>query len=61
MRVKIPAGSQPGKKLRLKGRGLPMGKEARGDFYVVLAVTLPREVSEEERKLWEKLAALAGQ
>ncbi len=60
VRVKIPAGSQPGKKLRLKGRGMPAGKEARGDFYVVLAVTLPRDVSDEERKLWEKLAALAG-
>ena len=59
VRVKIPPGSQPGKKLRLKGRGLPTGKDARGDFYVVLAVTLPREVSEEERRLWEKLAALA--
>ena len=58
--MKIPAGSQPGKKLRLKGRGLPTGKEARGDFYVVIAIALPREVSDEERVLWEKLAALAG-
>ena len=58
VRVKIPAGSQPGKKLRLKGRGLPSGKETRGDFYVMLAITLPKTVSDEERKLWEKLAAL---
>ncbi len=56
VRVKIPAGSQPGKKLRLKGRGLPSGKETRGDFYVTLAVTLPKSVSDDERKLWEKLA-----
>lgn len=61
VRVKIPAGSQPGKKLRLKGRGLPSGKETRGDFYVMLAITLPKTVSDEERKLWEKLAALAGE
>ena len=60
VRVKIPAGSQPGKKLRLKGRGLSAGKDVRGDFYVVLAVTLPRDVSDEERKLWEKLSALDG-
>ena len=59
VRVKIPAGAQPGKKLRLKGRGLPSGKETRGDFYVTLAITLPRTVSDEERALWEKLAALA--
>ena len=61
VRVKIPAGSQPGKKLRLKGRGLPAGRDARGDFYVQLAITLPRDVSDEERKVWEKLAALAGE
>ena len=59
VRVKIPAGSQPGKKLRLKGRGLPSGKETRGDFYVTLAITLPKSVSDEERALWEKLAKLA--
>ena len=59
VRVKIPAGSQPGKKLRLKGRGLPSGKETRGDFYVMLAITLPKTVSDEERKLWEKLAELS--
>ncbi len=58
VRVKIPAGSQPGKKLRLKGRGLPSGRESRGDFYVVITITLPREVSAEERAVWEKLAAL---
>ena len=59
VRVKIPAGSQPGKKLRLKGRGLPAGGDTRGDFYVMLAITLPRTVSAEEKALWEKLAALA--
>ena len=59
VRVKIPAGSQPGKKLRLKGRGLPAGRDTRGDFYVVLAVTLPRAVSDEARGLWQKLADLA--
>lgn len=36
----IPAGSNPGRKLRLKGRGLP-GKVA-GDLYVVLQIALPK-------------------
>ena len=36
----IPAGSTPGRKLRLKGRGLP-GKVA-GDLYVVLQIALPK-------------------
>ena len=59
VRVKIPAGSQPGKKLRLKGRGLPSGKGTRGDFYVMLAITLPKTISDEEREIWEKLAEIA--
>jgi len=58
VRLKIPHGSQPGRKLRLKGRGLPLGKDARGDFYVQIAVTLPHTLTAEERALWEKIAAL---
>lgn len=59
VRMKIPAGSQPGKKLRLKGRGLPSGKDTRGDFYVTLDITLPKTVSEPERKLWEQLGEIS--
>ena len=60
VRLKIPLGSQPGRRLRLKGRGLPLGKEARGDFYVQVAVSLPQTLSAEERAAWEKIAALEG-
>ncbi len=58
VRLKVPAGSQPGRKFRLKGRGLPTKSGGRGDFFVKLEVTLPANVSDEERALWEKLAAL---
>jgi curved DNA-binding protein len=58
VRLKIPAGSQPGRKFRLKGRGLPIGKESRGDFYACLAVKLPESLIPEERKLWEKLSEI---
>jgi len=37
--LKIPAGSTGGRKLRLKGRGIP--GTTPGDLYVVLQVTLP--------------------
>lgn len=57
VRLKIPAGSQPGRKFRLKGRGLPRAAE-RGDFFVKLEVEIPGAVAGEERELWEKLAAL---
>jgi len=56
VRLRIPGGSQPGKKFRLKGRGLPTKLGERGDFFVKLEVTLPIELTPEERALWEKLA-----
>lgn len=56
VRLKIPAGTQPGRKFRLKGRGLPMGAGVRGDFLVELNVVLPSSLSPEEQALWEKLA-----
>ena len=56
VRMKIPAGTQPGRKFRLKGRGLPTKAGERGDFFVKLEVTLPAHLSAEERALWEKLA-----
>jgi curved DNA-binding protein len=58
VRLKIPPGSQPGKKLRLKGRGLPTGKETRGDFYVKIEVTLPATLTDEQRAAWEQVAAV---
>jgi len=54
--LKIPAGSQPGRKFRLKGRGLPVSATARGDFYAEVTLTLPSELTPETRKLWEQLA-----
>lgn len=57
--VKIPAGTQPGSELRLRGKGLPrFGARGRGDLYVRVAVRLPERLSGEERRLWEKLRAL---
>ncbi len=57
VRLRIPGGTQPGRKFRLKGRGLPTKLGERGDFFVRLEVTLPVELTPEERSLWEKLAA----
>ena len=56
VKMKIPAGTQPGQKFRLKGRGLPSGKETRGDFFAEAKVLLPTSLGEKERALWEQLA-----
>ena len=55
VKLKIPAGTQPGQKFRLKGRGLPITKDARGDFFAEAKVLLPTSLSAEQRELWEKL------
>lgn len=52
--LKIPAGSQTGKQLRLKGRGLP-GNPA-GDQYVTLKIVIPRAETEAAKKLYEQMA-----
>ncbi len=58
IRLKIPAGTQPGRKFRLKGRGMPSGATARGDLYVQVEAVLPTTLTEDERKHWEALAAI---
>ncbi|MEY2597960.1 MAG: hypothetical protein RLZZ142_219, partial [Verrucomicrobiota bacterium] len=60
VRLKVPAGSQPGRRFRLRHRGLPAQGRERGDFYVQLEVRLPEHLSEEARAAWERLAALGG-
>lgn len=54
--IKIPAGTNSGQKMRVRGKGLPVKDAAHGDLYVVIQIKLPAKVSEAERELWEKLA-----
>ncbi|GAA4427492.1 J domain-containing protein [Pontibacter saemangeumensis] len=57
VKLTIPAGTQPGKSLRLRGKGMPVyGKADQfGDLYVKIEVSLPTHLSAEERQLLEKL------
>jgi curved DNA-binding protein len=55
VKLRIPPGMQPGRKLRLAERGFPKGNGERGDFYVVVQIHLPTQISEEERELYERL------
>ncbi len=56
--VTIPPGSKAGRKLRLKGRGIPgsSASVAAGDFYAVLEVALPEAVDEPARELYRRMA-----
>ncbi len=55
--LKIPAGSQTGRTLRLRGRGIPArGKEAPGDLLYELKVLAPTDMTADERALMQQLA-----
>jgi len=51
--MKIPSVISSGKKMRLKGRGIPAKQP--GDFYVTLIIVLPEKVSEKEKALYQQL------
>jgi len=51
--LKIPAGSTSGRKLRIKGRGIPA--KIPGDFYAVLRIALPPGDSEKAKDLYQKM------
>ena len=52
--LKIPAGSNAGKKLRLKGRGIPATTP--GDLYVVIAISIPPADSEQAKEAYRAMA-----
>jgi curved DNA-binding protein len=54
-RMRIPAGSQPGQRFRLKNRGMPKAGGERGDLYVTLKVEIPKNLTPKEREIWESL------
>ncbi|HEX2867358.1 MAG TPA: J domain-containing protein [Ignavibacteriales bacterium] len=58
--VSIPAGSEPGTTLRLKGLGMKKfeNPSERGDLLVKIGVTIPTNLSDEEKKLFTRLAEL---
>jgi curved DNA-binding protein len=55
--MKVPAGSQSGQRLRLRGQGLNKRGGGRGDLYVRLKVVVPTQPSEREKQLYQELAA----
>ena len=57
VKLKIPAGTQPGKIIRMRGKGVPhLRRDTRGDQLVIVNVTIPKNLRQEERELFEQLA-----
>ncbi|MBT3322461.1 MAG: molecular chaperone DnaJ [Anaerolineae bacterium] len=56
-KLKIPAGTQPGKTFKLRARGAPrLRRSGRGDQLVIINVNIPKHLDDEQRELFEKLA-----
>lgn len=56
-KVKVPHGTSSGKRLRLRGRGLPHPRGKPGDLYAEARIMVPPRPSRTERQLFEQLAA----
>jgi molecular chaperone DnaJ len=56
--LKVPAGTQPGTTMRVRGRGVPAsGKNPGGDLLVTVNVAIPKKLNKEQKLAVEKLAA----
>ncbi len=62
VKMKIPSGTQSGRVMRLRGKGIAvLGGAGKGDELVTIVVEVPQEISEKQRKLIEALAAEFGE
>jgi molecular chaperone DnaJ len=60
--VDIPAGTQPGTVITMRGRGMPSIRRGRpGDQHVVVNVVIPRNLSEEQERMLEEFGATLGE
>jgi curved DNA-binding protein len=57
VKVKVPAGTSSGRRIRLRGRGLPSQKGKAGDLFAEARIMVPPHLSRAERSLFEQLAA----
>jgi molecular chaperone DnaJ len=59
--VELPAGTQPGEVLTLRGEGMPaLGRGRRGNLRVVVNVLIPRRLNEQQRELLAQFASTLG-
>jgi curved DNA-binding protein len=54
--VRVPSGSSSGRRLRLRGRGLPKPAGGSGDLHAIVKIIVPKQLSDRERELYEELA-----
>lgn len=58
-KVKVPAGSSSGRRLRLRGEGMQGTGGRKGDLYASVRIVVPKALEKRERELFEELAAVS--
>ena len=59
-KLKVPPGTSSGRRLRLRGEGLPNPKGPVGDLYAQVQIMVPPKLTDRERELFEQLAATSN-
>ncbi len=54
--VRVPAGTQVGEKLRVRGHGMPRARGGFGDLYIDIAIEIPKKLSDKQKKLLTEFA-----
>jgi len=62
VKISIPAGTQPGERLKLRGMGMPhyTAPDRFGDLYVQVQVPIPKRLNARQKELFEELASLSS-
>jgi curved DNA-binding protein len=62
VRVRVPAGTSSGRRIRVKGRGFPAGSGAQepGDLYAEVRIVVPESPSEREKELFAELREISS-
>ncbi len=61
LKIKILAGTQNGKTIRLKGKGMPVYEkiDTFGDFYILINIIIPDKLSDKQKSIFEELKAIS--
>ena len=60
-KLSIPAGTQPGTRFTMRGRGIPrLKRTGRGDQHVIVQVAIPKKLSDDQRQLFVDLGETMG-
>jgi curved DNA-binding protein len=59
-KVRVPPGTSSGRRLRLRGRGLPNPRGTVGDLYAEVRIVVPPRLTDRERELFEELARVSN-